>query len=319
MGGEQDKEDWITKVVRVLDMALILPGAPGREDLIAGIMSTLSEYTLSLPSNKNHGQGQNELKSCTTKRRKLNSDVKPVRPSDQIIPPTFPIAPICAPHLTHPIPRVSDLPLHEFQAHLSSSSTATACDTPAPLIIAGALEDWPAISDSTRRWDNPQYLMAQTIGGRRLVPIEIGRSYTDEGWGQQIVTFGHFMREYLLPPSTSSPSCSESSNNHETVALNGAETERPVDTVTNEHYDSAKIAYLAQHDLLTQLPSLRADILIPDYCFSSPPPPIPTHAPLPSAEELDTPLQNAWLGPPGTVSPLHTDPYHNILCQVVGY
>jgi len=161
--------------------------------------------------------------------------------------------------------------------------------------------------------------MAQTIGGRRLVPIEIGRSYTDEGWGQQIVTFGHFMREYLLPPSTSSPSCSESSNNHETVALNGAETERPVDTVTNEHYDSAKIAYLAQHDLLTQLPSLRADILIPDYCFSSPPPPIPTHAPLPSAEELDTPLQNAWLGPPGTVSPLHTDPYHNILCQVVGY
>jgi lysine-specific demethylase 8 len=79
--------------------------------------------------------------------------------------------------------------------------------------------------------------------------------------------------------------------------------------------------YLAQHDLFAQIPSLREDIAIPDYCFTSPPPP---HRSSPLAEkhsklaQLDEPLLNAWFGPAGTISPLHTDPYHNILSQVVG-
>ncbi|KAI7735546.1 hypothetical protein M8C21_004735 [Ambrosia artemisiifolia] len=48
---------------------------------------------------------------------------------------------------------------------------------------------------------------------------------------------------------------------------------------------------------------LRNDILIPDYCFAG-------------GTEMKS--VNAWFGPAGTVTPLHHDPHHNILAQVVG-
>ncbi|CAK9146765.1 unnamed protein product [Ilex paraguariensis] len=48
---------------------------------------------------------------------------------------------------------------------------------------------------------------------------------------------------------------------------------------------------------------LRKDIVIPDYCYAG-------------GGELRS--LNAWFGPSGTVTPLHHDPHHNILAQVVG-
>lgn len=61
--------------------------------------------------------------------------------------------------------------------------------------------------------------------------------------------------------------------------------------------------YLAQHDVFEQAPALRRDFTAPDYvCLGG--------------GELRA--CNAWLGPAGTVTPLHTDPHHNLLCQVVG-
>lgn len=71
-------------------------------------------------------------------------------------------------------------------------------------------------------------------------------------------------------------------------------------------------AYLAQHDVFYQIPRLERDIIVPDYCYIEP-----------KLNELYTShahdvIKNAWFGPKGTVSPLHQDPYHNLLCQVVG-
>ncbi|KAI9194053.1 hypothetical protein LWI28_002753 [Acer negundo] len=48
---------------------------------------------------------------------------------------------------------------------------------------------------------------------------------------------------------------------------------------------------------------LRKDICTPDYCFAG-------------GGELRS--LNAWFGPARTVTPLHHDPHHNILAQVVG-
>ncbi|KAG4973943.1 hypothetical protein AAZX31_11G127700 [Glycine max] len=63
------------------------------------------------------------------------------------------------------------------------------------------------------------------------------------------------------------------------------------------------LTYLAQHPLFDQINELRKDIFIPDYCFTG-------------GGELRS--LNAWFGPAGTVTPLHHDPHHNILAQVVG-
>ena len=64
------------------------------------------------------------------------------------------------------------------------------------------------------------------------------------------------------------------------------------------------VGYLAQHELFNQIPELSDDFDIPLYCYSG---------------ENDEDISiNMWLGPSNTVSPMHTDPKHNCLCQVFG-
>jgi len=134
------------------------------------------------------------------------------------------------------------------------------------------------------------------------VPIEIGRSYTDADWSQRIVTFREFMERYMLhvdPTAFSFP------------PREGQEAENPARTA---------VGYLAQHDLFAQVQSLRADIAIPDYCYSEPPRAAAaagSNAGADQGGEGDV-LVNAWFGPACTTTPLHTDPHHNVLAQVVG-
>lgn len=261
---------WIDDVVNMLDMALILTGMPNREEIVELWFAALEGV---LSSHEPLVDRSTPLER-PAKRAKL--DNAPSKSS------AFPNANSDMPSkLCHPIFRVDSMGFSAFQKKLSSPSSQT------PIIIENAISHWPALSE--RPWSNPEYLLKRTLGGRRLVPIETGRSYTDTGWGQKISTFKDFLSTYML--NTNPPSSSPKSK--------------------------PQTGYLAQHDLFSQIPSLRADISIPDLCYCDPAP-----NPLPHIKDilkLEDPLLNAWFGPKGTISPLHTDPYHNILAQVVGY
>ncbi|XP_076239959.1 jumonji C domain-containing protein 5 isoform X2 [Calliopsis andreniformis] len=119
------------------------------------------------------------------------------------------------------------------------------------------------------RWQDLNYL--SKVAGNRTVPIEIGSRYTDEDWSQQLLNFSEFLQKHVLEKTD-------------------------------------KVGYLAQHQLFNQVPELKDDFMVPEYCnFTD------------NDDEVEPPDINAWFGPGGTVSPLHFDPKNNFLCQVFGY
>ena len=148
-----------------------------------------------------------------------------------------------------------------------------------PVIITGAMNHWPAMSGE-RRWSNLNYL--RRVAGPRLVPVEIGENYLHEDWSQQLLPLSDFIDRFVEGADASAP---------------------------------AHKGYLAQHKLFDQVEDLRRDVCIPDYCA------LARHDERNidenENEDKDVVL-NAWFGPSGTVSPLHYDPKHNLLAQVVG-
>ncbi|KIP04791.1 hypothetical protein PHLGIDRAFT_180363 [Phlebiopsis gigantea 11061_1 CR5-6] len=150
-----------------------------------------------------------------------------------------------------------------------------------PFILRGFLNDWPARNDHP--WSSIQYLRS-LAGMGRLVPVEVGQDYRNDDWDQRLMLWDEFL---------------------DTLSRQEG----------NKH--SAPVIYLAQHDLFKQFPALRDDLIIPDYVYASPPAPdgYPMYSPPANDDQL---VINTWLGPGGTVSPAHTDPFFNIYAQVVG-
>eukprot|EP00300_Choanocystis_sp_HF-7_P040070 c6485_g1_i1.p1 GENE.c6485_g1_i1~~c6485_g1_i1.p1 ORF type:complete len:236 (+),score=51.46 c6485_g1_i1:390-1097(+) len=139
-----------------------------------------------------------------------------------------------------------------------------------PCILKDSSAHWPAVTNEHRRWCNLQQLRNRF--GERTVPVEVGRHYMSERWGQKLMRFKDVLDAMV---AQSEPA--------------GAATEQRV--------------YLAQHPLMEQFSELACDACVPDFA---------------AALSETTLITNAWIGPAHTVSCLHYDRYHNILCQVVG-
>jgi len=141
-----------------------------------------------------------------------------------------------------------------------------------PLIFRGLANSWPALS-KWRRKDSFSHSY-----GHRLVPIEIGSMKSCGGMKEQLMTIRSFISTYMV----------ESTNSKTWWSLKDAIT-----------LDS-KVAYLAQHPLLEQIPDLWEDV-VDTPCVGIQ----PTNV-------------NLWIGTGGTRTPLHFDSYDNFLVQLVG-
>ena len=153
-----------------------------------------------------------------------------------------------------------------------------------PALLVGGCACWPART----RWRDPEFL--RDVAGVRTVPVEYGPDYLHPEWTQELTTVATLLRRDIRPRRTGSA--------------------------------ARRIGYLAQHALFDQIPELKSDVRTPDYCALS-------------AREMGSQVEgdgvggegyseerpvatNAWLGPAGTVSPLHRDSHHGLLSQVLG-
>lgn len=247
-------QTWLDEAVSVLDMAMITSGGFGREEVMEEIYERLKDI-----------QDNYDGQSCNSKRSKL---------VDQL------------PTEIHSIPKIVHHVQHQLHQPTLTSFEKSIRTIKQPILLTGILENWPALSN----WQSRKHWNALTLGGRRLVPVETGRSYVDDDWGQSIIPFRTFLDDYIFG-------------------------------------EAQQKGYLAQYDLFHHIPDLNRDIATPDYCFLDAPDPDPgtpvAKARMKSGLKSSPPpsrdvQKNIWFGPAWTISPLHHDPYHNILCQVAG-
>lgn len=219
-------------------------------------------------------------------------------------------------------------------SHMSAdeflSTYMTTSSPPSPVILLNVISTWPAL----HKWSSMEYLKQKAAG--RLVPVETyekkdaTQTYLTDTWEQQVMSFGDFVDKYVVNASDDCEAGSEADDDDD----DGEWEDDDADDEEEEEEEEVKVCaggeedsreeggekergYLAQYQLFEQIPSLMCDITVPSFCSART---LQDAAAPPNSESTppSSPLVSAWFGPKGTVSPLHNDPYHNLLAQVVG-
>ena len=256
---------WVDEAIAYFDKVLILAGDFHERDSFQNFVQHIEQWVTSQGSQNDHNVPEEIAWPSTPNLCEKASSTR-----DSL--PAF----------------MSTTPIQRY-AHYDEKARELLATYQYPLILTGAMPDWPAMYS----WKSPNYWLRKTMNGRRLLPVEIGRRYTDDDWRLDFMTFKDFLSDFMSTKG-SSTSGSEKSN----------------------------VAYLAQHDIFSQIPSLQRDVMIPDECYLETPDdyrePHNVADRSMQVRYLDSIEKNIWMGPAGTISPLHYDPYHNLLCQVVG-
>jgi len=120
--------------------------------------------------------------------------------------------------------------------------------------------------EALKKWQDLNYFAEYF--GKRLVPIEIGSKVAT--MEEKVLSLETFVTDFL-------------------------------DKRCKKRY--SPIAYLAQHNLLDQIPQLQRDIKVPSFC---------------SAGGAKVVASSVWMGTDATTTLLHFDSYDNFLVQVAG-
>ncbi|KAK9468762.1 hypothetical protein V1512DRAFT_289267 [Lipomyces arxii] len=193
-----EAEDEVEAIIKDLDLSLIVAGSNVPLKLRGLINELISELPVPLPLP--------ELSNCK-----------------YLCPPGVckHVSDTYANYIKHTVASLYKPTMSEFEGELASELH--------PVHLKELALSWPACE----HWNSVKYLLAVTSNGYRVVPVEIGSSYVEETWSQDLQTFGSLLCEWLTPAS------------------------------------SKRTTYLAQHDLLLQISAFRQDILVPDLVHAN--------------------------------------------------
>lgn len=265
-----------------LDLTIIVAGTPGRgrrEICLRMIELCQSEYKCldQKPGLPSEPIADSERPRKRIRQSQADEDDERHRPDSSQ----------CDVRAKYTVPVFEEPPsMEDFSAKLSEK----------PFVVRRFAQNWPAFDphegQTSPKWASREYL-ASIAGPGRVVPVELGKQYTDDEWTQRIMPWDEFLSRAGFPYSDD-----------------------------DSHDSRSGEVYLAQHTLLEQFPKLEQDILMPDYvyadhdCPSHSPPTRTVEPRLQDAKDAkptleQTVMTSLWIGPAGTLSPPHTDPYFN--------